>query len=419
MPSLHETVRPDGLRIISKFIPGTYRVRLVVRCNRAGSVYDPPGYEGLYHFIEHLVLADTKTRTSEEIQALVGRYLLDQDRFADIGATNTTYWGESLYTHFKVLCDLIFDLYVNPLFPAKKLAPERKVIRADIATEEDDDLVQVGVLLGRLLWRKDPQIKVVEGTPESRRRINHTILVAAHDTVYIPSNTVVVAAGRVDHDELVKRVDAFFPIDHRKTRARTWPDESGEPPVQNEIIVRKKGREKASIAIGCKVPPPEDKERVLLKVLADMLGEGGEDSLLWKIIREKFGNMYWVSTLLHSESHGLGYKFYSRTEVIPEMIDEVRKLVVDVMCGYPLSRNHFERQIESERDRCFVEFERPEDWCNEILRRVVEEGKPVSHLYKYVQRKRKFLSGLRFRELVALRKKILTPERLACAIIRP
>jgi len=96
--SVRETIREDGLRIITKRLPYTKRTRLAILCS-VGSAYDPPGYEGLHHYLEHAVHMGTQSRTSHEIRALTEQYFLTHN--AETRQTETIYFGEAVFTRIE------------------------------------------------------------------------------------------------------------------------------------------------------------------------------------------------------------------------------------------------------------------------------------------------------------------------------
>ncbi|MBU4480431.1 insulinase family protein, partial [Patescibacteria group bacterium] len=188
--SLRETIREDGLRIITKRLPCTKRVRVAVEVG-IGSAYDPPEHKGLWHFVEHMAFAGTKLRQSVDINIATSHSLLNFGAYtAKLGIT---YFGEAVYTRFHELCDLLFDVYLHPIFPKDKIKKEKEIICNEIVEHENNDRHNAYFALCNLLWRKNNPLRSFSaGTPRSVKRINRRILFNAFTKWYVPSNTIVI-----------------------------------------------------------------------------------------------------------------------------------------------------------------------------------------------------------------------------------
>ena len=411
--SLNESIREDGLRIISKHVRGTNKVRVVVIAN-VGSAYD--NVPGTHHFREHLAFSGSTTRSAVDISHMIGRYFLAHNALT--GKLNILFWGEAAYIRFKELLDVLLDIYVNPTFPEELIEKEKGVILNEIILRRQDD-VQMGFeKLFRMLWKTNPIRCHGIGTPKNIEKISRDHLVAAHRKWYLPSNTVVVGTGRINHDELVSAAYSAFPVNHKKVEHRHWDHEADVLPMRHEATILREGREQAVILAGVKIAPFGEETRSQLALLNAMLG-GGMDSLLWQEIREKRGFTYDVESGFESPHFRLGFCMYFITEVMPEYISETKKLIRDIVCEVPLERGHFQRQKEALLDSWLVSNETAQDWEDTILNRIVYEGKPVSHFKNYTNKRMRQLSRVTFNQICALRDRLLTRERLACVIVRP
>lgn len=415
-PSLRESTREDGLRIITKRMPNTSRMRIAVRAG-VGTAHDPPGYEGLQHFYEHMAFAGTTSLSSAELNAILGHRFRSSN--AETSTLSTTYYGEAVYTRFKDACDVLLDVYLNPVFPSDRLRTVRRTILNEIARDNDDEIEQAKNVLSNMLWKKNPQRLNGLGTVSSVRSINTELLAETHRRWYVPSNTVIVGTGKIDHDLLTKKAFSIFPLNCRRVKHRVWPDESDKMPFKKEEVIKKPGRKRAVICIGCKIPPfEEDKDIDISNILNRMMG-GGEDSFLFQEVREDRGLAYSIYSELGSADHKLGYYFFFTAEVLPEDLEQVRQLMMDIICNRSLDRRQFDRHRESEMDDWLVDLDNPAGWEEIIIKKILEEGKELNFLHKYAQRRRRTLSEIKFREVVELRHRFLTSERLACAVVRP
>jgi predicted Zn-dependent peptidase len=186
------------------------------------------------------------------------------------------------------------DLVYNPTLRRSDLTLERKVVLEEISTVEDtpDDLVFE--LHNETLWGAHPYGYSILGTRETVSQLDVPQLRSVHDRAYHPSQTVVAAAGNVDHEQLLGVL------------ADTgWADlprgpESGlvaEPPVALPPVTRHVEREGAQthVVFGSAAIPHCDPRRYTLALVSTILG-GGMSSRLFQRVREELGLAYSVYT---------------------------------------------------------------------------------------------------------------------------
>lgn len=412
--SVQETVREDGLRIISKRVRATNRIRLAVIAN-VGSAYD--NIPGTHHFREHMAFSGTTTRTAAEISKLMGRYFQEYNAFT--GRLDTLFFGEAVYTRFKQLADVLFDIYINPIFPEKEIKKEKGVISNEIILRRQNDVQAAYDKLFRMLWKHNPIRISGISTLSNIKKISRNHLVAAHRKWFVPCNTVIVGTGRINHDELVVAVNAAFSLNHKKVRYRHWDHEANILPTRHTATILREGREQALIVAGVKIAPFGEETRDQLALLNAMLGGGSRDSLLWQEIREKRGFTYDVESGIESAHFSLGFCMCIVAEVMPQDIEETKSLIQHIACVTPLEKKHFQRQKEALLDSWLIANETAHDWEDTIIQRAVYEGKPISFFKNYNQKRIRQFSRVTFNQICTLREQLLTPERLACVVVRP
>ena len=149
--TLNETVREDGLRIISKRLTNTKRLNLSVSA-LVGLAYDGEEREGRFHFWEHMAFKGTKTRSMSELKKQLGRFLYS-NAFTDY--THTTYILKGAAARKEELKDVLFDMYVNPAMPAEEIEKEKGVVLREAADWKDNDSTFAIGEINKLLWRKN------------------------------------------------------------------------------------------------------------------------------------------------------------------------------------------------------------------------------------------------------------------------
>lgn len=119
----------NGLFIITVYVP-------------CGSIYENYGkyknksFQGLSHFIEHLLFKHTENFTGKEIleefTRIGGYYNASTDK------DQTLYYVKTLTENFKIAVDLLYDIVVKPVFLENDIKTERKVVLEELAQTKDD-----------------------------------------------------------------------------------------------------------------------------------------------------------------------------------------------------------------------------------------------------------------------------------------
>jgi predicted Zn-dependent peptidase len=123
---------------------------------------------------------------------------------------HTSYQARVLDTDIDLALEVLADVVLGPLLREPDLEMEREVVLEEIATVEDtpDDLVFD--LHAELLWRGHPYGYSILGTRETVESLGTADLRRVHASRYVPGNMVIAAAGNVEHDAFVARVEAEF-----------------------------------------------------------------------------------------------------------------------------------------------------------------------------------------------------------------
>jgi predicted Zn-dependent peptidase len=223
---------------------------------------------------------------------------------------------------------------------------ERQVILEEINVHEDtpDDLVHD--LFTETLWPGHPLGRPVLGSPESIRAATRDQVRRFYRRHYVPGNVVVVAAGSVDHDELLERLASL--MDTGPVRAEgpsAWSlRRAGTPPTPSgRSNVKRRKTEQAHICFGTSGVSRHDPERFAFGIVNNALG-GGMSSRLFQEIREQRGLAYSVYSYhsMYAEA-GLFCAYAGTTPArAQEVVDLIRGQVADLAERGP-TRTEFER----------------------------------------------------------------------------
>lgn len=411
---IQETIRDDGLRIISGKVPSK-KVHMSLT-SLVGSAYDPPDRQGLYHYFEHMAFKGTKKRTVKDIRQFAARYLLHHN--ASTGKLSTAYYGTAVQRKLPQLCEFLCDTYFHSMYPEEEIEREKEVVLNEIGTRKDSDSNRAYFALWESLWQRNPLRDNGAGTQEGVEKITRTDLLNAHAKWHVPSSTVVIAVGDIPHHDLVNRLKALVPFQKQDVSRKNWDSEYGELPAEQNITIRLPGKQKATIVCGSKFPGHNRNQRtqVLWSFLVSMLVRGS-NSTLWQEIREKRGFAYSVSGGISGE-HLLGNYFFANASVLPSRVEEVCDLIYECILT-PFSDPYmFEITKEWLYDWNTLEYEDLDDWA-ELISHTIALGLSAKQCERHFAHMRSLIQSVTLGEVEALRASTLKREHFVTVVVRP
>jgi predicted Zn-dependent peptidase len=320
-----KTVLNNGVRIVSERLPHVRSVSLGIWVN-TGSRDESPLENGVSHFIEHMSFKGTRTRSGFQIAK-------DLDAIGGLsnaftGKETTCFYGRVLDRHFPLLADILSDIFVYPTFPAEDMEREREVIFQEISMVEDTPDDYLNVLFQDLFWPDHPIGRSVLGSTETVGRMDQKMIREYIRKYYVPQRVLVVAAGNVDHDEMVEYFRPIFEAD------RDFSSENPErslPIHQRRRAGNAQTLEQVHFCLGSDAPSQVDESRFACALLNTVLG-GNMSSRLFQEIRENRGLAYSVYSFFSPYADAGLFGVYAATDaknmnaVLEITQNEIRKL---------------------------------------------------------------------------------------------
>lgn len=282
-----KTVLNNGLRIISESVRG-FRSVSVGLWAEVGSRNETKERGGISHFLEHMVFKGTKKRTPQQIALSLES--LGGSLNAFTGREQTCYYARILDEHLPQAMDVLSDILVNPKLSARDMEKERRVICEEIKDVEDAPSDYLHDLFCENLWVDHPIGRPIMGTVKSVNAITRKDLISHMRANYSPENIIVAAAGKVDHDQLVKLARRHCRFNHNNG---TRPDPIAPTTAMRRNQAFHRDLNQAHVCIGVRATPFLDQRRHILLVLNNLLG-GGMSSRLFQSVREKRGLVYTI-----------------------------------------------------------------------------------------------------------------------------
>lgn len=256
-----------------------------------GGRCEPARKSGISHFIEHLLFKGTKRRTARQISQEVegvGGYLN-----AFTAEEQTCYHATAAAEFFPRVFRVLADMYVNPRFAPLDIERERAVITEEIFMYRDEPSHYVHELLNETVWPNHPLGRPLTGTPETVKAMGREDFLGFREKYYHGGNTVVTAAGRIRHEDVVRQVEKLLGELPCGTRAR-FPKAPAHA-RQVRMAVMEKDTEQTHLALALPAFGVHDERKYALNLLHILLG-ANMSSRLFQELREKRGFCYSVST---------------------------------------------------------------------------------------------------------------------------
>jgi len=315
---IQRTTLDNGIRVLSEKVPGCHSISLGVWVNN-GSRHESFELNGISHFIEHMLFKGTGRRSAQgiarEVDSVGG--LLN-------GFTSreySCYFVKILAEKLPMAVDLLGDLICNSKFNLDDIEKERRVILQEISMIEDNPEELIHDQFANCFWSGHPLGMPVIGTSSTVGDIDRQQMLSFMSERYVGKNLSVVAAGSLDHDELVALVkQALGDVPEHGV-----DQDDVAPVVKRNVEVARRDLEQAHICLGVAGLPQNHADRYGTYLLNTILG-GNMSSRLFQKVREELGLAYSVYSYHHNHSDSGAFIVYAGTS--PESAPLVTRTIL-------------------------------------------------------------------------------------------
>jgi predicted Zn-dependent peptidase len=336
--NIHREVLPNGLTIITEQMQHIRSVSIGIWI-KSGSRDEDPQWNGISHFIEHMVFKGTKHRSAEDIARQVDSIGGGMDAFT--AKECICFNVKVLDEHLPIAMDVLSDLVLNPVFAPEDISRERGVILEEIKMDEDSPDYLVHEIFTQNFWRDHPLGRPILGTKTTVKKFERDPMLDFYAQRFAPGNVIISAAGNLKHEQFVDLVAQHF--QHMKPVKNGF--HSPQPEIVPRIIMRnKKSLEQVQICVGVPSHPIAHERRHASYILNTLLG-GGMSSRLFQNIRERQGLAYAIYSDLNPYrdtgclSVYAGTSRESAAKVVQCIVSEFRKLKTETVPAEELRRS--------------------------------------------------------------------------------
>jgi predicted Zn-dependent peptidase len=296
-----------------------------------GSASEPPGKQGMSHFLEHVLFKRTRRRSAVAIAQAMDSLGGDVDAFTT--KEYTGFYAHTLDSLFPEALDLLADVVFSSAFNADDVSTERDVILEEIgeANDNPDDLAHETFV--RSFWRGHPLGAPILGTAETVRGITPGDLRRYYRRTYTPGNLIVSVAGHIRLSEVIRAVECLRILSApRAVKRRPGASRLARPAARQHAVLEKRpSLAQAHLCLGMEAPAMTSNRRFAANLVDIVLG-AGMSSRLFQQVREKRGLAYSITSSLSAYRPG-GYEAVyaacapkNLARVLEVTLGEMRKL---------------------------------------------------------------------------------------------
>ena len=318
---------PSGLTVVTERMDRVETVSFGAYV-AAGTRHETEAENSVSHFLEHMAFKGTERRTAariaEEIEAVGGQMN------AYTAREQTAFYVKVLKEDVPLAADIIGDILTHSTFDPEELERERGVILQEIGQANDtpDDIIFDH--FQETAYPAQPMGRPTLGREQVIRGMKREALTGYMRRHYTTANTVVAAAGNLDHDRVVDLVAQHFADLATDAAPAAEPGryEGGEFREDRDL-------DQVHIVLGFPSVAYADPDFYPTMLLSTLLG-GGMSSRLFQEVREKRGLVYSIYAFSAPAVDGGLFGIYAGTgeseaaEVMPVTLDELLKVQHDV-----------------------------------------------------------------------------------------
>jgi predicted Zn-dependent peptidase len=341
-PNIRKKELPGGLRVFSEPLEEATSASLGVWI-RAGSRDEGDEVAGITHLMEHMLFKGTPDMDALGVaQAFEA---IGAQENAATGEEYTVLYARFLPEHLGRALDIMSDMVLRPTLA--DLEREREVIVEEIRMYEDRPDQMADEYLSSLIFHHDPLGRPIIGSAETVRSVGHNTLRTFHQSTYTAPNVFVVAAGKLEREELEWMVEKRF---SGLAQGEPFVREANPKSPESRFFYKHKETEQYHVSLGSLGVPAKSDDRYAMAALNNVLG-GGMSSRLFQEVREKRGLAYAVFSYHQGYSDAGAIKTYvgSTTgnveEAVKVIADQLQRVQEETITGEELDRT--KQQLKS------------------------------------------------------------------------
>lgn len=407
-----KTTLADGSRLILAPRHETDAVTLLVLFG-VGSRYEQRKYNGISHFLEHLMFKGTKRRPNtldiaKELDGVGAEYN------AFTAKDHTGYYIKVDAKHLPMAIDIMSDILNNSLFVQKEIERERHVIVEEINMYEDNPMMYMDDLFERTLFgSKHPLGWEIAGPRSAVLGISRQHIIAYWKRHYRPRNTAIVIAGKFDQTTITKTISKAFVRPKVKGSGPAYARYTTFPTGPRVEFVKRQ-TEQVQLALGFPGPSLASSQSYAMILLATIMG-GTMSSRLFIKIRERLGLCYFIK--MDQSPYQDAGAIVVRAGLARTKIDQAIKAIwaeLARVADRGITADELARAKDYVNGKFMLSLEDSENVANWLGRQIILTDKVES-----VETKLKKFRSVTREQVNAVARKLLVKNKIALSVIGP
>lgn len=375
---------------------------------RAGSVYDPPGKEGLAELTAYLLrTGGTADIASDDLDRRLD-YLAVSPSFSASSDRASVYFS-FLKSDMDECLSLLSNMMFNPAFEEKKVQLALSQKLEGLRRIGDNPQRLAFREFNRLLYPDDPRGRYA--TPISVKNILRADLCAFHSEYYFPANMIVAVSGDLTREEAIDAIKKYF-VRGKTTRAPVAPV---PPPVKEAtgLYFINKPLTQATFVSGEPAPPHNDPDFYAFSILDFVIGSGGFPSHIFSAVRNNEGLAYSAGSFYRALStHGIfGTYAFTKTASTFHAATLINEILHDAASGL-ITHDELQWAKDSILNAFIFSFETPHGIATRQMA-IEFEKMPADYLLSY----RKNIQKVTLADLKRVARKYLDKDKRLTLIL--
>ena len=321
------TTLPNGLRIVTDRVTSVETVALGVWAS-VGTRHEKRAENGIAHMVEHMLFKGTPSRDARRIAEVIEDVGGNMNAYTD--REMTAYYMHLMKENMDLALEVLADILQNSTMPEVEVERERGVILQEIKMYADTPDRLVFDNFQEAAYPDQALGAPALGRSEIIAKMGRDTLLKYVAANYAPQNLVISAAGPIDHDAFVKKVEQLFV--HLPKGMKDDSKPANYAPVHSLF---EKSTEQSHVILGFQGVKRVDEKYSTSRLLSAILG-GGMSSRLFQEVREKRGLVYSIYSFNDPFRDDGLFGIYAGTgpehlkELMPVVIDEIKTMTSSI-----------------------------------------------------------------------------------------
>ncbi len=353
----------------------------------AGTRNEQPSEQGMAHFCEHIMFKGTHKRRAWHI--LNRMEAVGGDLNAYTNKEETVVYAAFMKEHLARATELIADVVFNSTYPQHEIDKEAEVIVEEIESYNDTPSELIFDEFEDIIFKGHPLGHDILGTKEKVRSFRTEDAIQFTQRLYRPERMVFFVFGNYAFERVKKTAEKYLQnhnsrstLHASRSTLHSQPSTLHASPFKfhasskGETIVRNKGTHQAHVMMGCPAYPSNDKKRVALYFLNNLIGGPGMNSILNIALREHHGLVYTVESSLtnYTDTATFAIYFGCDAEDVEKCLRIVRK-ELDKLMQTPLTKRQFEAAMKQIRGQIGVACDNFENYALDMAKSFLHYNK--------------------------------------------